>query len=163
MKPTAYARPKKSLNADMNVVPYIDVMLVLLIIFMVTAPMLTTGVEIDLPKEKTTNIQKDTQLPIIISMKADGSLFISEGSTSDEPITKEALLEKVGQLASENKDENGNSTLQVMINADASNEYRNIMAIMAGLQQVGVSKVGLLTDSPSKKSKKSAKNKKKDQ
>lgn len=154
MKQNAYARPKKSLNADMNVVPYIDVMLVLLIIFMVTAPMLTTGVEIDLPKEKTANIQKDTQLPVIISMKADGSLFISEGSTSDEAIEKDALLDKISQLAQENKDENGNSTLQVMINADASNEYRNIMNLMAGLQQAGVSKVGLLTDSPKKSKKK---------
>lgn len=161
MKKAPYARHKKSLNADMNVVPYIDVMLVLLVIFMVTAPMLTTGVEIDLPKEKTTNIQKDnTQLPVIVSMQADGSLFISEGSTADEPITKDALLAKLGELAQESKDDNGNSTLQVMINADASNEYRNVMSLMAGLQQVGVSKVGLLTDSPQKKSKSKKKKKK---
>lgn len=159
MKPTAYTRPKKSLNADMNVVPYIDVMLVLLIIFMVTAPMLTTGVEIDLPKEKTANIQKDTELPVIVSMKADGSLFISEGGTSDEPITKDGLMAKISELAEKSRGDDGKSTLQVMINADASNEYRAVMNLMAGLQQAGVNKVGLLTDSPTKKSKKSKKSK----
>ncbi len=151
MKRTPYARPTKALNSEMNVVPYIDVMLVLLIIFMVTAPMLTTGVEVDLPKEKTASIAKDTQLPVIISMKADGQLFISHDSTIDEPMTQEALIERIAGLASANQGEDGTSTLQVMINADASNEYRTIMQLMASLQQAGVTKVGLLTGSPQTK------------
>ena len=63
-----FARRNKPLNANMNVVPYIDVMLVLLVIFMVTAPMLSTGVQVDLPKEHTNSLKQTKQLPIIISM-----------------------------------------------------------------------------------------------
>lgn len=151
MKRTPYARHKKPLNSEMNVVPYIDVMLVLLIIFMVTAPMLTTGVEINLPKEKTQSLAKDQQLPVIVSMDKAGELFLSTGTNIDEPITMEALITRLSTLAEESRDEAGNSTLQVMVNADAANEYKNIMHLMAQLQQAGITKVGLLTDAPKKK------------
>lgn len=154
MRHTPYARPKKSLNSDMNVVPYIDVMLVLLIIFMVTAPMLTTGVEVDLPKEKTQGIKKDSELPVIVSLKADGELFLSHDTKIDEPITEEALLEKISALAKKSIGNDGKSQLQVMVNADAKNEYRAVMRLMANLQQAGVSKIGLLADSPQTKKKK---------
>lgn len=149
MKHTPYARHKKPLNSEMNVVPYIDVMLVLLIIFMATAPMLTTGVEIDLPKEKTQSISKENHLPVIVSLRADGSLFLSHDTVIDEPITEEALMNKLAELAKNTTDATGQSTLQVMVNADASNEYRAIMHLMAGLQQAGISKIGLLS-SPNK-------------
>lgn len=151
MKRTPYARHKKPLNSEMNVVPYIDVMLVLLIIFMVTAPMLTTGVEINLPKEKTQSLAKDQQLPVIVSMDKAGELFLSAGTNIDEPITMEALITRLSTLAEESRDEAGNSTLQVMVNADTANEYKNIMHLMAQLQQAGITKVGLLTDAPKKK------------
>lgn len=155
MSRTPYARHKKPLNSEMNVVPYIDVMLVLLIIFMVTAPMLTTGVEIDLPKEKTQNIAKDDkQLPVIVSLNKDGELFLSHDTVIDEPMTEQALLEKLASLAKAQQGDDGKSTLQVMVNADANNEYRAIMHLMANLQKAGISKVGLLTDNPkSQKSK----------
>lgn len=150
MKHAPYARHKKPLNSEMNVVPYIDVMLVLLIIFMATAPMLTTGVEIDLPKEKTATLSKENQLPVIVSLKADGSLFLSHDTVIDEPITKDALLAKLGELASQNKDPQGQSSLQVMLNADATNQYSTIMHLMAGMQGVGISKIGLLSSPPNK-------------
>lgn len=155
MSRTPYARHKKPLNSEMNVVPYIDVMLVLLIIFMVTAPMLTTGVEIDLPKEKTQNIAKDDkQLPVIVSLNKDGELFLSHDTVIDEPMTEQALLDKLADLAKAQQGDDGKSTLQVMVNADANNEYRAIMHLMANLQKAGISKVGLLTDNPkSQKSK----------
>lgn len=155
MSRTPYARHKNPLNSEMNVVPYIDVMLVLLIIFMVTAPMLTTGVEIDLPKEKTQNIAKDDkQLPVIVSLNKDGELFLSHDTVIDEPMTEQALLDKLTDLAKAKQGNDGKSTLQVMVNADANNEYRAIMHLMARLQQAGISKVGLLTDNPkSQKSK----------
>lgn len=146
MNKNPYIRHKKPLNSDMNVVPYIDVMLVLLIIFMVAAPMLTTGVEVNLPKESTQNIQKDHQLPIIVSLRADGSLFISYNSTIDEPITEDALMDKLITLTQNPSDET--TSPQVLINADADNEYRRIMHLMASLQSAGISKVGLLTDQP---------------
>lgn len=148
MKHAPYARHKKPLNSEMNVVPYIDVMLVLLIIFMATAPMLTTGVEIDLPKEKTATLSKENQLPVIVSLKADGSLFLSHDTVIDEPITEDALLAKLGELASQNKDPQGQSSLQVMLNADATNQYSAIMHLMAGMQGVGINKIGLLSSPP---------------
>lgn len=141
-----YARPKKPLQSEMNVVPYIDVMLVLLIIFMVAAPMLTTGVAVDLPKEHTQNIQKDNQLPVIVSLKADGSLFLSYDSTLDEPMTEESLIAKLSTLNAKHSQDN--TSLQVLVNADADNQYRAIMQLMASLQQAGIEKVGLLTDKP---------------
>lgn len=150
MKNSPYTRHKKNLNADMNVVPYIDVMLVLLIIFMAVAPMLTTGVEIDLPKEKTTSISKENQLPVIVSVRADGSLFLSYETKIDEPMTKEALVAKLSELAKNSQNPDGTSSLQVMVNADANNQYRTIMSVMASLQQAGVSKIGLLSSPPPK-------------
>ena len=82
--PYSRSRPQK-LNASMNVVPYIDVMLVLLVIFMVTAPMLTTGVDIDLPKAQTKSLQQGTQLPVIVSLKSDGQLYFCLLYTSPSP------------------------------------------------------------------------------
>lgn len=148
MKQTPYSRHKKPLNADMNVVPYIDVMLVLLVIFMVTAPMLTTGVAVDLPQEKTSSLQKDDNLPVIVSIKADGSLLMSYEGAIDEPVNETVLFERIHRLAQKNQNSEGKSNLQVIVNADAKNEYKNIMHIMAGLQQAGVVKVGLLTSAP---------------
>lgn len=141
-----FARHKTPLNSEMNVVPYIDVMLVLLIIFMVTAPVLTTGVEINLPKEQTMTISHDKKLPIIISLKANGDLFMSYESTVDEQVDVQLLQERVQSLLNDSQNPDGTSDLLVMINADADNQYREIMSLMANLQQLGVSKVGLLTD-----------------
>lgn len=140
-----FARHKKPLNSDMNVVPYIDVMLVLLVIFMVTAPMLTTGVQVDLPSEKTTTISQDKKLPVIISLQKDKALFISYESTLDESVDYDRLNQIISTLVQNAKDDNND--LQVLINADASNQYQDIMALMANLQSLGVKKVGLLTDS----------------
>lgn len=137
-----FTRHKKPLNSDMNVVPYIDVMLVLLVIFMVTAPMLTTGVEVDLPKAQTKSITTDKKLPVIISLKKDGKLFMSYDNTLDEAVDYPTLKQIITQLNQADKGD-----LQVLINADSNNEYRQIMTLMATLQSLGVKKVGLLTDS----------------
>lgn len=147
MKHSPYTRPKKPLKSDMNVVPYIDVMLVLLIIFMATTPMLTTGVQIELPKEHTQTLSQDKQLPVIISLKADGSLLLSHDSTVDEPMTEEALMDKLSQINAQQ-----NNQLYVMLNADASNSYRTIMHLMARLQAIGIDKIGLLSHPPQDRS-----------
>ena len=148
MSRTPYARPAKPLKSEMNVVPYIYVMLVLFIIFMVTAPMLTTGVEVNLPKEKTATISTQDQLPVIISMKADGSLYLSHEGVMDKQVDMASLERELVPLANAAKNTAGETTLQVMINADATNPYSNIMQLMAGLQQLGITKVGLLSDAP---------------
>lgn len=146
MKQSPYSRKKAALNADMNVVPYIDVMLVLLVIFMVTAPMLTTGVEVDLPKEQT-NSMSQNQLPVIVSLTDSGEIFISYDNNVDLPLSEPELIDTLSNLQSQN-DSAGEAPIQVMINADQNNQYGAIVSLMANLQQAGIQKVGLLTGAP---------------
>ncbi|KAF0568864.1 Tol biopolymer transport system, TolR protein [Psychrobacter nivimaris] len=146
MKPNPYGREKKALNAEMNVVPYIDVMLVLLVIFMVTAPMLITGVDVDLPKEQT-NTMSQSQLPVIVSLTDKGDIFISYESNVDVPVSEPELINTLSNLQSQS-DNNNAEPVQVMINADQNNQYGAIMTLMATLQQAGIEKVGLLTGAP---------------
>ncbi|MCG3859611.1 protein TolR [Psychrobacter sp. Ps2] len=146
MKPNPYGREKKALNAEMNVVPYIDIMLVLLVIFMVTAPMLITGVDVDLPKEQT-NTMSQSQLPVIVSLTDKGEIFISYENNIDLPISEPELINTLSNLQSQSGNTN-TEPLQVMINADQNNQYGAIMTLMATLQQAGIEKVGLLTGAP---------------
>ena len=146
MKPNPYRREKKALNAEMNVVPYIDVMLVLLVIFMVTAPMLITGVDVELPKEQT-NTMSQSQLPVIVSLTDSGEIFISYEDNVDLPISEPELINTLSNLQAQSSDV-GAQPLQVMINADQNNQYGAIMTLMASLQQAGIQKVGLLTGAP---------------
>ncbi len=88
--------------ADINVVPYIDVTLVLLIIFMITAPMLETGVDVELPQAEAKTLNPDEQLPIIITINADGALFLDAGNQADAPVTDAELVSRV-QAALEKK------------------------------------------------------------
>lgn len=146
MRHSPYRREKKPLNAEMNVVPYIDVMLVLLVIFMVTAPLIITGVDVDLPKEQT-NTMSQSQLPIIVSLTASGELFISYENNIDMPISEPELINTLSNLQTQNSN-TGKPPVQVMINADQNNQYGAIMTLMASLQQAGIEKVGLLTGAP---------------
>ena len=146
MRQSPYRREKKPLNAEMTVVPYIDVMLVLLVIFMVTAPLLITGVDVDLPKEQT-NTMSQSQLPIIVSLTASGELFISYENNIDMPISEPELINTLSNLQTQNSN-TGKPPVQIMINADQNNQYGAIMTLMASLQQAGIEKVGLLTGAP---------------
>ena len=150
MKANPYSRNRsQKLNAGMNVVPYIDVMLVLLVIFMVTAPMLTTGVDIDLPKAQTKSLQQGTQLPVIVSLKSDGQLYLSTQDKTDEPMSEEVLIATLNNLQSQPQYQfDGKPNVSVMINADQNNQYGDIIQLMANLQQAGIQKVGLLTAPP---------------
>ena len=141
-----YARHKKPLNSEMNVVPYIDVMLVLLIIFMAVSPMLTTGVDVNLPSEKTANITQNELTPIIVSLQKDGSLFISSEQALDKAVSEKELsvtLKEIVQTKGNKAQE-----LQVFINADKDNEYSKVMHLMAIVQGAGITKVGLLSTPP---------------
>ncbi|ELA08420.1 biopolymer transport protein ExbD/TolR [Moraxella macacae 0408225] len=149
MKANPFSRSVKKVNAGMNVVPYIDVMLVLLVIFMVTAPMLTTGVDIDLPKAQTNAIKQGVQMPVIVSLDSKGDVYLSYQDKSDEPVSQSQLITTLQTLQQLPEYQNAEgSTMQVMINADKSNAYGDVMALMAKLQQAGVVKVGLLTAPP---------------
>ena len=145
------ARPqrKHGPKAEMNVVPYIDVMLVLLVIFMVTAPMLTQGVKIDLPKVASEALANDTQQKILtLSVKADGGYYWNLGSEldtknqTDSALSLEELQAKVGEVVAQNGD------TQVYIRADNEAGYGSVVKAMAALQQGGVTNLGLVTEAP---------------
>lgn len=136
-------------KAEMNVVPYIDVMLVLLVIFMVTAPMLTQGVKIELPKVAAEALATDTRQQILtLSVKADGGYYWNLGDEldirqqTDSAVTLEEMSAKVMQVVAARSD------TQVYIRADDNAGYGRVVAAMAVLQKGGVSHLGLVTEAP---------------
>ncbi len=129
-------RARRSM-AEMNVVPYIDVMLVLLVIFMVTAPMLQSGVEIDAPDADAAPLTADNQQePLIISVDQTGQYFLQDGSGLP---TGEVTAYVADQLG-------GQQQRPVYVRADAGVEYRYLMAAMVALQKAGAKKIGLMAD-----------------
>lgn len=125
--------------AEINVVPYIDVTLVLLIIFMVTAPMLQMGVEVELPQAAAKTIDPHAELPIIITITATGELFLDAGNQADTPVTQAELPGRV-QAARARQTE-----LAVLIRGDSKVDYGRVVTVMAALKQAGVPSVGLMT------------------
>jgi biopolymer transport protein TolR len=126
--------------AEINVVPYIDVTLVLLIIFMITTPMLQSGVEVDLPRAQAAMVeQKDDTPPLVISIQQGGNYFINSGNGEDEAILKEAIYPRV-EIILKNKPET-----QVLINADKNVDYGTVVTTMADLKHAGVPSVSLMT------------------
>ncbi|MGD9600506.1 MAG: protein TolR [Gammaproteobacteria bacterium] len=132
----------KRLMAEMNVVPYIDVTLVLLIIFMITAPLITQGVKVDLPQAPSEVIQPSENEPVIISIDADGNLYIDLGENPAEPIDEEALLARVAGVAKYKP------MTDFLVRGDAGVPYGRVVEVMALMQGAGVKNVGLLTEPP---------------
>jgi biopolymer transport protein TolR len=131
-------RTKRKLKNEINVVPYIDVMLVLLIIFMVTAPLLNLGVEIELPESNARPVetQKD---PVIVEVTSDGRFFLTLQGAAAEEIDAEGLVAKVGAFVRNNPE------VQVMVAGDRRTDYGTVYQGMVLLQEAGVSKVGLMS------------------
>jgi biopolymer transport protein TolR len=125
--------------AEINVVPYIDVTLVLLIIFMVTAPMLQTGVDVQLPQAEARTLDPNEQLPVIVSIRSDGSLFLDTGGQTDQPVTETVLAGKVQEVLAQKPG------LSVLIRGDSRVQYGKVVTIMAALKKAGVPGVGLMT------------------
>ena len=125
--------------SEINVVPYIDVTLVLLIIFMITAPLLQTGVEVDLPQAEAKPIDEPSSPPLIVSIDADGRLFLDVGDRQDEPLLPEELTVKVVAVL-RHKPDTG-----VFVRGDARVGYGKVVAVMAALKKAGIAKVGLIT------------------
>jgi biopolymer transport protein TolR len=128
--------------AEINVVPYIDVTLVLLIIFMVTTPMLQSGIEVDLPRAQAAMIdQKEDSPPLVISIQKSGNYFIKIGTEDDEPIEKEQIFPRVAAVLKTKPE------TQVLINADKDVDYGTVVVAMNALKSAGVPSVGLQTKS----------------
>ncbi|AXO62741.1 protein TolR [Pseudomonas indoloxydans] len=149
----ARIRNRRKPVAEMNVVPYIDVMLVLLVIFMVTAPMLNQGVKVDLPKVSSEVLPQDNDaLVLTISIKADKTYYWNMGSEVDvdteqeRAVNLEQMTQAVSAIISENRRQG--KQVQVFVRGDKSVDYGTVMAAMGGLQQADVGNVGLITEAP---------------
>jgi biopolymer transport protein TolR len=128
--------------SEINVVPYIDVMLVLLVIFMITAPLLQTGVEIDLPDAAATPISDggEAQEPLILSVDSDGSWYLNVGEEPEQSLARD----EVHRLASAVLRLNPNR--RVLVAGDKSIDYGQIMQAMVTLQLAGAPEIGLMSD-----------------
>lgn len=137
----------------MNVVPYIDVMLVLLVIFMVTAPMLNQGVKVDLPQVSSEALPQDNNARVLtISIKADRTYYWNVGTEVDVDTQQETavelaqLVQAVNAIVSQNRSQG--QQVQVFVRGDRAVDYGAVMAVMGGLQQADVGNVGLITEAP---------------
>ncbi len=132
---------KRKLMGEINVVPYIDVMLVLLVIFMVTAPLLTQGVKVELPKANAAPIEEapDSQ-PMILSVDADGNLYLSVGDDEDQPKSGQEIIDLV-RIVMDNAPET-----PVFVEADRAVDYGYVVGAMVLLQRGGVQAIGFVTD-----------------
>jgi biopolymer transport protein TolR len=126
--------------AEINVVPYIDVSLVLLIIFMITTPLLQSGVDVDLPKAEAKTIDPAQDPPVIISITADGRLFVDDGSHDESEVDMDGLIASV-MSALQDKPQRG-----VLIRGDKAVDYGHVVTTMAMLKRAGVASVGLMTN-----------------
>jgi biopolymer transport protein TolR len=132
---------KRKLIGEINVVPYIDVMLVLLVIFMVTAPLLTQGIEVELPKAGAEPIDSAAdRLPLIVSVDKDGNLYLSVGDNEDEPVTGKEIVANVRAVMKNSPD------TPILVKADRAVEYGYVVGAMVLLQQGGAENVGFVTD-----------------
>ncbi len=132
--------------SEINVVPYIDVMLVLLVIFMATAPLLTQGVQVDLPKAPSEPIDEAQNDPLVVSMRADGAIFLNLGmSDADDEgtrVTVFSLEEQAGKVL------RARPEVPVYVKADHTLDYGKVVGVMTVLQKAGAESVGLITDPP---------------
>lgn len=131
-------RRRKKLMGEINVVPYIDVMLVLLVIFMVTAPLLQEGIQVELPKTAAGQVSTDNLEPFILSVDADGQVFLNEEEQT--PATAEEIRLKAAAVLRHQPQ------TPFLVRGDASATYAEVILAMSMLQQAGVPNIGLITE-----------------
>lgn len=139
------AKRRKPIS-EINVVPYIDVMLVLLVIFMATAPLLTQGVNVNLPNAPSSTIDDPTEDPLVISVRADSAIFLNLGIDNAEDegtrVTIYSLEDQAGKIL------RARPEVAVYVKADESLDYGEVIRVMSVLQKAGAKSVGLITDPP---------------
>ncbi|SEO96700.1 protein TolR [Aquisalimonas asiatica] len=136
-------RAKRKPMSEINVVPYIDVMLVLLVIFMVTAPLLYQGVDVDLPRIEAEPLPPEEDDPVIVTVNRDGELLVSIGTDPDEPVGASEVVDLVSRVMRNSPD------TPVLVRGDEQVPYGRVLDTMSMLQQAGVPQVGLMTRPPS--------------
>jgi biopolymer transport protein TolR len=133
---------RRRMLAEINVVPYIDVMLVLLVIFMVTAPMLMQGVEVDLPDANAAPVEDQDAEPVIVSINGVGQLFLNLGASDKQPLELATVRQRIAAILRRTPDK------PVLIWGDKSVPYGDVVGVMTALQQAGAPSVGLVTENP---------------
>ena len=133
-----YKRP----ISEINVVPYIDVMLVLLVIFMITAPLLAQGVKVDLPQADAEPLDTREQEPLVVTIDATGSYYVNYGDDQESPVEPRVLAARVGALLRHRPG------LAVVVRGDESVPYGDVVVLMSVLQRAGAPSVGLMTEAP---------------
>ena len=128
--------------AEINVVPYIDVMLVLLVIFMVTAPMLMQGVEVNLPDAAAAPVKDQDAEPLIVSINDRGELFLNLGANEKQALELATVRQRVAAVLRRTPDK------PVMVWGDEQVPYGQVVTVMTALQEAGAPSVGLVTESP---------------
>jgi len=134
---------KRRAVADINVVPYIDVMLVLLIIFMVTAPMLMQGVKVDLPDAAAEPVDNQDSEPLIVSVSVDGEFYLNVGGNEKQALELATVKQRVAAVLRRSPDK------PVLVWGDQGVAYGSVVTLMAALQEAGAPSVGLVTEEPS--------------
>ena len=135
-------RRKRNLISDINVVPYIDVMLVLLVIFMIAAPLMVQGVLVNLPETSSDPLPVKSSEPLIVSIKDTGSVYLEVESLQGQELSLDQFNQNVSKLL------DADPSLQVVIRGDGKVEYEKVMVIMAQLQSMGAKDIGLITKEP---------------
>jgi biopolymer transport protein TolR len=131
--------------AEINVVPYIDVMLVLLVIFMATAPLLMQGVEVDLPKADSSPVSDSDAEPLIVSIDGQARLYLNLGASDDQALSMETVKQRVATVLKRNPEK------AVMVWGDAAVPYGEVVVLMSELQEAGAPSVGLVTEAPARR------------
>ncbi|HLB41411.1 MAG TPA: protein TolR [Gammaproteobacteria bacterium] len=135
----------RRLMADINVVPFIDVMLVLLVIFMITAPLLTQGVKVNLPQTKANALNEQKNEPLIVTVDAAGRFYFNLADKPHQPITIRTLTYLVTQQLANQQE---TDQRPVLVRGDKNVNYGKVMEAMVLLQQAGAKSVGLMTQPP---------------
>lgn len=133
---------KRRAVSEINVVPYIDVMLVLLIIFMITAPIVQQGVEIELPKVSANSLPPDQQEPVILTVSKTGEYYLNVGDNLKKPVSEDVVTQRVSLILKQKPE------TPVLVRGDKDADYGSVTTAMVLLQAAGVEKVGLMTDQP---------------
>ncbi|MCZ6831985.1 MAG: protein TolR [Gammaproteobacteria bacterium] len=128
--------------SEINVVPYIDVMLVLLVIFMVTAPLLMQGVKVDLPEAASDPVENQDPEPLIVSINAAGELFLNLGAEQVQALSLATVKQRVSVVMRRNPKK------PVMVWGDRHVAYGEVVVLMSALQEAGAPSIGLVTESP---------------
>lgn len=135
-------RTRRRPMSEINVVPYIDVMLVLLVIFMITAPLLTQGVSVELPQAESEAMTGETDEPLVVTVTVDGDYYLNVGDKVDEPIDHQLLVTKVAAVLRHRP------KTPVYVRGDTKVEYGKVVTAMALLQKAGAPSVGMVTKTP---------------